>query len=102
MADYLLPEAQLSSENKCQCFSLRTEIYENPFNYGDKILCSRGCLEEQTNAHFLNWNRTNHKIEALKYEREKKKLNGPLHFKIEIFKKFESNINIRKQPWDSV
>ena len=37
MADYLLPEVQLSTENICQLFSLRTEMNENPINYGEKI-----------------------------------------------------------------
>ena len=56
MEDYLLPEAQLSTENKFHLFSPRTEMNENPFNYGDKTLCSMGCLAEQTNAHFLSCN----------------------------------------------
>ena len=83
MADYLLPEAHLSTENKCQLFSQRTEMNENPFNYGDKIHCSMGCLEEQTNAHLLSCKKTNLKNEALNYEEF---LNGPLLLKIEIFK----------------
>ena len=99
MADYLLPEAELTTKNKCQLFSLRAEMNENPYNYGEKILCSMGCKEEQTNAHILSCNRTNKNNEPFKYEDF---LNGPLNLKIEIFKKFEQINNIREQLPDSV
>ena len=36
MADYLLPEANLTTEDKVQLYSVRTEMNDNPFNYGEK------------------------------------------------------------------
>ena len=79
MADYLLPEAELRTEQKCQLFSVRSEMNENPFNYGEKIPCSFGCIEEQNNSHLLSCIRTNKKKEILDYE---DLLNGPLQLKI--------------------
>ena len=51
MADYLLPEATLSVTEKLELFAARTEMNENPYNYGDKILCEMGCKEDETNKH---------------------------------------------------
>ena len=72
---------------------------ENPYNYGEKILCSMGCKEEQTNAHILSCNRTNKNNEPFKYEDF---LNGPFQLKIQIFKKFDQLNNIKEQLRDSV
>ena len=99
MADYLLPEAELTTEQKRQLFSVRSEMNENPFNYGEKIPCSFGCIEEQNNSHLLSCIITNKKKEILDYE---DLLNGPLQLKIELFKKFKRNIIIREQLRDSV
>ena len=35
MADYLLPEATLSVTEKLELFAARTEMNENPYNYGN-------------------------------------------------------------------
>ena len=40
MADYLLPESELTNEQKYHLFSARSEMNENPFNFGNKIPCS--------------------------------------------------------------
>ena len=98
MADYLLPESELTNEQKCHLFSVRSEMNENPFNFGNKIPCSLGCPEEQNNAHILNCSRTNKQGETFIYEDF---LNGPLKMKIEIFKTFERNTIRRKQLRDS-
>jgi hypothetical protein len=39
MADYLLPEAALTVEEKQEIFAVRTEMNENPFNFGNKTQC---------------------------------------------------------------
>ena len=51
MADYLLPEATLSVTEKLELFAARTEMNENSYNYGNKIVCELGCQEAQTNRH---------------------------------------------------
>ena len=50
MADYLLPEANLTVEEKRNVFSLRLEMNENPCNFGSKIQCETGCPEIQENS----------------------------------------------------
>ena len=45
MADYLLPEAQLTVREKTDMFSLRCQMNENPCNFGEKIQCQMGCSE---------------------------------------------------------
>ena len=39
MADYLLPEANLTNEEKIHLFAIRTEMNDNPCNYGKNSLC---------------------------------------------------------------
>ena len=53
MSYYLLPEAALSVTEKLELFAARTEMNENPYNYGDKILCEMGCKEAETNKHIF-------------------------------------------------
>ena len=72
---------------------------ENPYNYGEKILCSLGCEEEQNNAHIISCLRTKKNSKSPKYEDF---LNGPLNLKIELFKCFEENMNLRDHIRDSV
>ena len=96
MADYLIPETEVTTEQKCQIFSVRSEKNKNPYNYENLIFCCFGCTEEQNNSHMLNRLRTNKNGETFNYE---DLLNGPLQLIIEIFKTFERNINRRKQQF---
>ena len=66
---------------------------ENPYNYGEQILCSLGCEEEQNNAHIISCLRTKKNSKSPKYEDF---LNGPLNLKIKLFRSFEEN---NKQEW---
>ena len=99
MADYLLPEANLITEDKVQLFSVRTEMNDNPFNYGEKNLCNLGCQELQNNSHILSCLRVNEDTQIFKYEDF---LNGPLKLKVQIFEKFKENLIRREQLRDSV
>ena len=99
MADYLLPEANLTTEDKLQLFSVRTEMNDNPFNYGGKDLCNLGCQEFQNNSHILSCLRVNEDTQIFKYEDF---LNGPLKLKVQIFEKFKENLIRREQLRDSV
>ena len=55
MADYLHPEAEISTEEKVQFFSLRTEMNEIPNNFGFKQVCEMGCSNSLLdNEHILN------------------------------------------------
>ena len=53
MSDFLLPEAALSVTEKLELFAARTEMNENPYNFGNKTLCEMGCKEAETNKHIL-------------------------------------------------
>ena len=53
MSDYLLPEAALSVTEKLELFAARTEMNENPCNFGNKTLCEMGCKEAETNKHIV-------------------------------------------------
>ena len=80
MTDYLLPESSLNLEDKIEMFSLRAEMNQNPYNFGNKINCELGCLIPQDNEHYLKCHILNEGIEnAMNYSEF---LNGPLETKI--------------------
>ena len=54
MATYLLPEANLTTEEKTEVFALHCQMNKNPCNFGDKIKCQMGCSQIQENQHILN------------------------------------------------
>ena len=90
MTDYLLPESSLNLEEKIEMFSLRAEMNQNPYNFGNKTNCELGCLIPQDNEHYLKCHILNEGIEnAMKYSEF---LNGPLQTKIRIFKKIQENM----------
>ena len=45
MAEYLHPEAKISTEEKVQLFSLRKEMNEILNNFGFKQVCELGCSD---------------------------------------------------------
>ena len=45
LADYLHPECEISLADKYKIFSIRSEMIDFPSNYGNKTLCTIGCLE---------------------------------------------------------
>ena len=99
MADYLLPEAALTVLEKQELFAIRTEMNPNPYNFGNKIQCEKGCQEAQDNAHILNCAKTNLNRNIYKLEDI---LNGSLNLKIKILKSFQEQIIERNQLRDSV
>ena len=99
MADYLLPEAALTVEEKQEMFAVRTEMNENPFNFGNKTQCEVGCPEAQDNPHILNCRKTYQNTSIVKY---KDILNGSLSLKIQTFRKFQQQLIERKYLLDSV
>ena len=99
MADYLLPEAALTVLEKQELFAIRTEMNPNPYNFGNKTQCEKGCQEAQDNAHILNCAKTNLNRNIYKLEDI---LNGSLNLKIKTFKSFQEQIIERNQLRDSV
>ena len=100
MADYLLPEANLTVSEKVQIFSLRSEMNDNPCNFGEKIQCQMGCSQIQENLHILNCPKLNEPEDTLNIEEIR---NDPLHTKIEVLRKFNENMNrITQHLRDSV
>ena len=101
MADYLLPECELSNKEKIELYHIRTEMNDLPFNYGNKILCDKGCKEILDNHHFLNCPLSNNKN---KEEGELNRiLNDPMNEEILTLKKFQEEEKQRKKKlWDSV
>ena len=97
MADYLLPEANLTNEEKIHLFAIRTEMNDNPCNYGEKILCV-GCQEEMNNSHIMSCQKANEGKEIFKFEDF---LNGPLSLKKKTFEQFKENQLRIEELWDS-
>ena len=99
MADYLHPESKISTEEKIQMFSLRTEMNEIQNNFGFKQICELGCSNSLLdNEHILNCSRMNVK----KYNFNEI-LNGSLKEKIKILKMYQENQDKRmKHLQDSV
>ena len=89
MADYLLPEAALTVEEKQEMFAVRTEMNENQFNFRNKIQCEVGCPEAQDNPHILNCRKTNQNRRIFEY---KDILNGSLNLKIQTFRIFQQQL----------
>ena len=95
MADYLLPECEISNQDKIEIFHIRTEMNDLPFNFGMKTLCDKGCLELMNNKQFLC---CPNKTEENEY---KKILNGSMNEKILMLRKFQEQKNLRTKPfWD--
>ena len=53
ISDYLLPDSELTMEEKCYIFSLRTEMNDLPCNFGNQELCYFGCQEVMSNQHIM-------------------------------------------------
>ena len=100
MAEYLLPESNLTVIEKVQIFALRTEMNDNPCNFGEKIQCQLGCSQVQDNEHILNCPVLEESENKLNLEDLR---NGPIHKKIKIIRKFNKNsIRIKEHLRDSV
>ena len=67
MSDYLLPECQISVEDKKELFLIRSEMNELPCNFGNPTLCELGCSQVLNSEHINSCPKLNQK-EALKYE----------------------------------
>ena len=101
MADYLLPECEVSNKDKIELFHIRTEMNDLPFNYGNKIICDKGCNEVLDNQHFLDCPLVNSKKNEV--NEYKKILNGSMDEKIITLRKFQEEQKQRKKTlWDSV
>ena len=74
-------------------FAARTEMNENPYNYGNKILCEMVCKEAQTNKHIFVCLQRNKEEKSLIYDNI---LNGTHQKKILTFQKFQENIEKKK------
>ena len=61
MADYLYPECNISVLEKYEIFSIRSEINEFPNHFGDKTLCTMGCLEILNSDHVTIYPRLKNK-----------------------------------------
>ena len=51
MADYLHPECNISLPDQYEMFLIRSKMNEFPSNFGDKTLCTMGCLEILNSEH---------------------------------------------------
>ena len=67
MADYLLPECQLSVPDKKEMFAFRCEMNDLPDNFGKTEMCELLCQEKMNNDHLLSCAHLNqghsHKLE---------------------------------------
>ena len=93
MADYLHPEAELSTEEKIQIFSLRTDMNEIPNNFGKKEIYEIGCSNSLLdNEHILNCSTI-----SVKSHNFNDILNGSLKKKIETLKIYQENQEKRRK-----
>ena len=100
MAEYLLPESNLTVTEKVQIFVLRSEMNENPCNFGGKIQCQMDCSQVQDNEHILNCHVLEESKNQLNLEDTR---NGPTHRKNQIRRKMNKNpIRIKEHLRDSV
>ena len=91
MSDYLLPECQISVEDKKELFLIRSEMNELPCNFGNPTLCELGCSQVLNSEHINSCPKLNKK-EALQYENI---LNGTMNQKVLVLKKIQENNAIR-------
>ena len=91
MSDYLLPECQISVEDKRELFLIRSEMNELPCNFGNPTLCDLGCSQVLNSEHINSCPKLNQK-EALPYENI---LNGKMNQKVLVLKKIQENNAIR-------
>ena len=100
MSDYLLPTDKLSVAEQHEMFSLRCEMNDIPYNYGNRTYCETGCGQILNNEHLLmcpifNEGHEN-KYTYINF------LNGTLFQKIEIFKKIKEITEKTQQLTNSV
>ena len=93
MADYLHQEAEISTEEKVQIFSLRTEMNEITNNFGFKQVCELRCSNSLLDIeHILNCSKT-----AVKWNNFNDILNGSLKKKIKIVRTYQENQEKRRK-----
>ena len=90
MADYLLPESCASLQEKIYIFSLRVEMNDRPYNFGQKEFCKLGCQDLLTNEHILICLHLNQLNCEAQYHQL---LNGSVEEKIEVLNIFKKNLN---------
>ena len=92
MSEYLLPiNSKLNKEEKRKMFAIRNRMFRIPNDFGGKDeKCVCGTIE--TMSHIYNYKSLNENKSKIKYE---ELYNGNLNYKIEIFRRLETNIEKR-------
>ena len=68
LADYLLPECEVTLEERGEIFSVRTELEDFPCNFGNKTNCDMECKEVLNSEHLLTCVEINKEDTILKSE----------------------------------
>ena len=101
MADYLHPECEISLSDKYEIFSIRSEMNDFPSNFGNKTLCTMGCLEVLNSEHVTSCPRLTEK--GNKIPEYNNILKGSMKLKLITYKQFKENNTKRiNQLRDSV
>ena len=93
LADYLLPECEISVEERREIFSVRTEMDDFPCNFGNVTNCDMGCKEVLNSEHLLTCFEINKEETTFKFENI---LKGTMKQKVLIIKKIQENKEKKK------
>ena len=88
LADYLLPECEVTLEERREIFYVRTEMDDFPCNFGNKTNCDMGCKEVLNSEHLLTCVAINKEETILKFENI---LKETMKQKVSIIKKIQEN-----------
>ena len=94
LTDYLLPECEITVEEKQEMFSIRTEMNDFPCNFGYKTDCDMGCKQILNSEHMLTCLALNEEETNLKYENI---LKGTMQQKVTILRKITQNEEKKKK-----
>ena len=94
LTDYLLPDCDITVEEKQEMFSIRTEMNDIPCNFGNKTDCEMGCKQLLNSEHMLTCLVINEEKTTLKYEHI---LKGSMQQKVMILRKIQLNEEKKKK-----
>ena len=96
MSEYLSPLSDLSIDDKRRLFAVRNMMVDIPANFSnsnENMKCI--CGEKESMAHIYQCGFLSTDKPKIEYE---KIYDGSIHEQIEIFRKFENNLEIRNKP----
>ena len=97
MADYLLPDNNLSIDQKRKLFEIRNGMTQIPSNFSSRdnvFYCV--CGDRESMPHLYNCEKLNKQTTKSDHVSYNKIYNGHINEKIEVYRKFEENLKVRE------